>query len=74
MQAMVARLPQITNMTIEAILATDFFIPLDQPPAPSETLPFKSGIKITRKKPMTTPLIPVAAIVNLDEIRVEPST
>ena len=74
MQAMVARLPQITNMTIEAILTTDFFIPLGQPPAPSETLPFKSGIKITRKKPMTTPLIPVAAIVNLDEIRVEPST
>ena len=49
MQAMVARLPQITNMTVEAILATDFFLPLPQPSAPYETLPFKSGIKITRK-------------------------
>ena len=78
MQAMVARLPQITNMSVEAILATDLFIPLGQPTAPSETLPFKSGIKVTRKKPITTPLIPVAEIVTLPnddfEIRVEPST
>ena len=77
MQAMVARLPQITNMSVEAILATDFFSPRSQPTAPSETLPFKSGIKITRK-PITTPLIPVAEIATLPNddfgIRVEPST
>ena len=78
MQAMVARLPQITNMSVEDILATDLFIPLSQPTAPSETLPFKSGIKVTRKKPITTPLIPVAEIVTLPNddfgIRVELST
>ena len=78
MQAMVSRLPTITKMTVEAILATDFFLPLSQPPAPSETLPFKSGIKITRK-PIATPLIPVFAIATYPndgafEIRSEPST
>ena len=78
MKAMVSRLPQITSMSVEAILSTDFFMPLTQPTAPSKTLPpFKSGIKITRK-PISS-LIPVAEIVKLPNdvnfgIRSEPST
>ena len=69
-------MPPLT-MSVEAILPTDFFIPLPQPTAPSETLPRKSGIKITRK-PMA-PFIPAAEIVTLPNdvdfgIRSEPST
>ena len=62
MHAMLARLPVITPMSIEAILATDFYDPLPQPTAPSETLPprKKSGIKITRK--------PIAALIPSPEI------
>ena len=60
------------------MISNNFFFTLPQPTAPSETLPFKSGIKITRK-PIATSLIPVAEIVahpNDGEfvIRSEPST